>query len=199
MNELDYKPNSHKAKEEQAERKKVEKVVRGTVKTKKNDIRKLADVFISEDVKNVKSYVLMDVLVPTIKKAIVDIVTDGVNMIFFGGRATRKSGSTISRVSYRDYYDSRDDRTESSTSRNAYNYDDIILETRQDAEEVLTSLDEMIATYGKASVADLYDAVGITGDYTDNRYGWTNLSSAEPIRVRDGWKLRLPRAKAFNR
>ena len=58
----DYKPNSHKFKEEQKEstsEKKVEKVISGTAKSKKkNEIQKFADVFISEDVNNVKSYIL---------------------------------------------------------------------------------------------------------------------------------------------
>ena len=50
----DYKPNSHRFKEEQkkaaAEEKKIEKVVKGKVKTKKrSEISKLSDVFISED------------------------------------------------------------------------------------------------------------------------------------------------------
>lgn len=82
MNELDYKPNSHRFREKQQEEKRVKKVVSGTVKIKKKgEMRKLADVFISEDVANVKSYVLMDVLVPAIKKAIVDIVENGINMV----------------------------------------------------------------------------------------------------------------------
>ena len=76
--EYDYKPNSHKSKQEQNELvkdKKVDKVVKGTVKTKKKKGTSIKDVFISEDAKNVKSYVFMDVLVPAVKKAISDIVS----------------------------------------------------------------------------------------------------------------------------
>lgn len=76
MNEP-LKGNSHRSKEEQAslEKKRVEKVVHGKVKTKKkSEMSKFKDVFISEDAANVKSYVFMDVLVPAIKKAIGDIV-----------------------------------------------------------------------------------------------------------------------------
>ena len=49
-------------------------------------------------------------------------------------------------------------------------------------------------TYGLVRVADLYDLVGITGSYTDNKYGWTNIRNVEPIRVRDGYMLKLPKA-----
>lgn len=84
----EYKPNSHKSKEEQKNlvpEKRVEKVISGTVKSKKkSEMQKFADVFISEDVNNVKSYIVMDVLVPAIKKAISDIVTNGIDMILYG-------------------------------------------------------------------------------------------------------------------
>lgn len=197
MNEREYKPNSHRSKEEgeNLNKKRMEKVVSGNVKAKKNEMRRLTDVFISEDVKNVKSYVLLDVLVPTIKKAIVDIVTDGVNMIFFGGTGNRRGSSNASYVSYRSYSDRRDDRRPLDRPRTlGYNYNDIVLETRSEAEEVLTRMDEAIDTYGVVSVADLYDLVGISGNYTDNKYGWTNIKNAEPIRVRDGYLLKLPKA-----
>ena len=52
----EYKPNSHKYKERQMETegKKVEKVVKGGVKAKKkNEARKLADTFLSEDISKI--------------------------------------------------------------------------------------------------------------------------------------------------
>ena len=63
-----------------------------------------------------------------------------------------------------------------------------------EAEDVLSRMDELIDTYGVVSVADLYDLVGISCNYTDNKYGWTNLRNAEPVRVRDGYMLKLPKA-----
>lgn len=199
MNEFEIKPNSHKYKAEQqelAERKKVEKVTTGKVKTKPNEVRKFADIFISEDIQNVKSYIFMDVLVPAIKKAISDIVTDGIFMILYGGTGgNRKKSTNSSYVSYNSYSDRRDERREISTARISSRYDDIILESRAEAEEVLTRLDELIDMYGEASVADLYDLIGVSCNYTDNKYGWKNLSRAEVVRaVGGGYKLKLPRA-----
>lgn len=198
----DYQPNSHKFKEEQQkteEKKQLTKVVSGSVKTKKkSELTKFKDVFISEDASNVKSYIVMDVLIPAVKKAVSDIITNGIDMILYGesGRNRRNSSS---KVSYRSYYDDRrDDRREVPRTRTGYNYDDIILETRGEAEEVLERMEELIETYGIVSVADLYDLVGITGNYTDNKYGWTNIRNAEPVRVRDGYMLKLPKALPIN-
>lgn len=58
-------------------------------------------------------------------------------------------------------------------------------------------MDELIEIYGMVSVADLYDLVGITGNYTDNKYGWTNIRNAEPVHVRDGYMLRLPKVTSL--
>ena len=44
-----------------------------------------------------------------------------------------------------------------------------------------------------ATIGDLYDLVGMTGDFTDNKWGWDNLSRASTTRVRDGYILVLPR------
>ena len=194
-----YTPNSHKFNAEKknlpAERPKKEKVVKGNVKTKKkNEIRKITDVFISEDARNVKNYILMDVLVPALKNAIEDVVTKGIRMLLRGETGSSRFDSGASKVSYSRYYDRRDDdRRNMNRTRTGYTYDDIVLETRGDAEEVLTRMDEIIETYGMVSVSDLYDLVGKTSEFTDNKYGWTNIRSAEVVRVRDGYELKLPR------
>lgn len=199
----EYVSNSYKSKEEAAKKqeKKIERVVSGPVKQKKkSEIRKLTDVFVSEDVTNVKSYILMDVLVPAIKKAVSDIVTNGIDMILYGesGRSQKRS-SGASRVSYRSYYDKeRDRRDYEPRARTGYDFDEYILNNRGEAEEVLSQMDDLIATYGLVSVADYCELIGVRGNYTDNNYGWTNIRSARVVPVRDGYVIKLPRAMPLN-
>lgn len=195
MNE--YKANSHKAKKAEEKRaKKVDKVVTGKVRTKKkSEMSKFKDVFISEDVSNVKSYIFLDVLIPTIKKALSDIIVNSTDMMLYGDTRDRKrSGSG----NYRNYSTSgrRDDRGSSERRRIGYDFDDIILDSRGEAEEVLSRMDDLMDDYGVVSVADLYDLVGMSCNYTDNKYGWTgSLRTAEAVRVRDGgYMLKLPKA-----
>ena len=204
----DYKPNSNRFREEgtgeskpQPEReKRVEQITNGSVKRKKKgEMQKITDVFISEDVGSVKSYILMDVLVPAIKKAISDIVTNGIDMVLYGeaGHTKRVTGAA-SKVSYRNYYDTDNRTNRVSSARSAYDYDDIVLKTRGEAEDVLARMDDLIVAYRLVSVADLYDLVGITCNYTDNKYGWTDLRNVCPVRVRDGYMLKLPKALPLN-
>lgn len=202
----EYKPNSHKSREE-ARRpspsdKNIKNVISGTARTKKkSEVRKFADIFISEDIESVKSYILMDVLVPAIKKAISDIVTNGIDMVLYGdaGRARKNSGA--SKVSYRSYYDRRDDprdRTQCRT-RNGFDYDDILFDTRGDAELVLSSMDDVISQYGVVSVLDFYDLANVqTDNYAADKYGWTDIRSASIIRAREGYLIKLPKALPLN-
>lgn len=206
METQNYPPNSNKYKEEQkklaeqkTEKRVTEKVVTGTVKRKKKGLfDKFMGNIISEDAPSVKSYIFGDVLIPAIKKAISDIVTDGIDIILYGESRKGRGRSTADRVSYRNYYDGGYSRPRISERQalmsGQYSYDDIILPTRGEAEEVLTRMDELMDTYGLVRVADLYDLVGITGEYTDNRYGWTNITRAEIIRNRDGYMIKMPRA-----
>lgn len=194
--------NSHKNRTENkeskpAEGKRVEKVIHGKAKTKKNEIRKLADVFISEDVSNVKNYIFMDVIVPAVKKAIYDLVVGTLDMSLYGGRGGGSRRSTADKISYRDYngMSRRDENTYNSTrTSSGYSYDDIVVDTRGEAETVLMRMDEIMEEYDTVRVADLYDLVGITGNYTDNNYGWTNIKNAQVVRVHDGYKIKMPRA-----
>ena len=196
----EYKPNSHVYKEEQQkaleERKKAEKVVSGPVKLKKKSgMAKLTDNIIAEDAKNVKTYILTDVLLPGIKKAIFDIVTGGIEMLIYGTTGKHKGGSLGSKVSYRNYYDRdrRDERTDDTRSRNKFDLDDMVFTSYGEACAVKEQLEDMIGRYGVVTVSDLYDSIDETAPYTSNRYGWTNLRNAEVTRVRDGYLLKLPK------
>ena len=207
---LDYKPNSNKFKSEQKsaqqDRENLPKVIKGTARTvKKSEMRKFADSFIVEDISNVGEYIVKDVFIPTIKKTIFDIITNGIDMLLYGTTGRSNKNSIAGKVSYRNYYDQRNsDRGYSSSSYNKprtphYSYDEIVLDSRGEAEEVLMRMQELIEQYKMASVADLYDLVGVSGDYTDNKYGWINLRNADVIRVRDGYLLKLPKALPLDR
>lgn len=193
---MDYRGNSHKSKEEKPEKKRAQKVVSGVVRSrKKSGLKKFADVFVQEDVDSVKSFIFTDVLIPALKKLVWDVITGGTDMALFGGSGnTGKKRNNAGRVSYRSYYDDKRDRR-STPVRNGYDFDDIVLDNRGEAEEVLTAMDEIIEVYGVVSVLDFYDLVGVSSTPTDNKYGWTNIRSAKIVRMRDGgYIIKLPKA-----
>lgn len=190
-----YKPNSYKYKEEQkakAEQKKVQKVVSGPVTTrKKTGLKKFIGSFVTEDAPKIKEFILIDVIVPSIKRAI----SDTIDMALYGESRSRKSSTSGSRVSYRDYYNRRDRDERPRASRSAFDYEDPLFNNRGDAEMVLSQMEDIIERYGFAKIADLYDLAGITiTNYCANNYGWTDLHSARVVRESDGYIIELPKA-----
>lgn len=189
----EFKSNSHKSKE-QLEKKVDKPVVSGARAKKKSEIRKFADIFVSEDVANVKSYIFLDVLIPAIKKAISDIVTNGIDMLLYGEAGRSKRNGTASKISYRSYYEKNDRDMRSPLRQNiGADFCDVEVDTRKDAEAILSAMDDIIATYGFVSVADMYDLADMEHSFTDNKYGWTDVRSASIVRTRNGYILKMPK------
>lgn len=163
----------------------------------------LSNLF-ADDISNIKEYILWDVLMPAFKNAISDTITNGIDMLLFGqtrtGRSTKKvnySGiySGSSRVIRFNDRDKEEDRPRRGIS--GYSFQEIVLPTRTEAEDVLWHLRKIEQQYGMVSVADMYDAVGETSDFTDNKWGWSDLDGATIQRVSDGFVIRMPRVEAL--
>lgn len=201
-----YKPNSNRYNElkaqqsiEEANNKKLESVVSGNVSMrKKTTLKKVADIFFQKDINDVKSYLIMDVLIPEIRDALYNLVMNGLDMMLYDGKRTRKSSSNTMRVNYSAKYNNQTSIPETSNSsprtKSGLNFDDVVFDDRMDAEEVLNQMLNIIEQYDSVSVADFCELAGIPGEYTDRKYGWTSLGAAEVKRISGGgYILKLPR------
>lgn len=155
--------------------KEVRKVTSGHIKEKRLG-DKIAESFFSEDTKTVGDYFLWDLLIPGIKDAAYDLVG---RILFGGGRSSSRRDRGRSHVSYQSYYDSDDRRSARSrvdrSDRDArYDFSDIILDSRGDAEAVVLEMERLVKKYDSASVADLCSAVGVNSKHTDLKWGWTD-------------------------
>ena len=177
------------------QRPKLEKRFEGDVKVRKKSAgRKLAETFLSEDVPDVKDYLLFDLLVPTIKDTIVNIFTSGIEMLFYGrtrgGKRRTKSGNTV--IAY-DQFSNNSVRAPRSSARSVYDVMDVVFEDRGKAELVLDQLIEYIDRYQQATVHDFYDTCGVTStSYNDAYYGWKDLRGAMVSRTHGGWVINMP-------
>lgn len=200
MAKVELPSNSISGGAEKKPEKKFEKVTTGKVATKeKNDIQKVASMFIAEDLKTVKDHILKDVAVPKLQDFFADLMIATINMIFRGDDRPRNnySGSYAqpNRVSYNQYSGRNNNQARPAA---AINYQDVIFSSRGDAEEVLSQMIDAISTYNCVSVADFYDLVGMTSNYTDNKYGWYDMRSAYVQAVNGGYIIRLPKPGALN-
>lgn len=170
-------------------------VVKGKVTTqKKSGGRKFFSNFISEDIASVKDYVLSDVILPAIKDTVADTITNSINLFLYGETRGRSSRSGSRGSSYTNYSGISNNRQQKVVrGRRGLDIDDIILESRGEAEDVLDGLMDVLDNYRIVTVADLYDLIGLQADYTSNKYGWTRLSTARVRPVPQGYLLDLPR------
>lgn len=78
---------------------------------------------------------------------------------------------------------------------------DIFFNSKADATEVLDALKAVLNKYGFVMLIDLYDLVGIVGNFEDSKWGWDDLASAVVIPMNDEkinkivWQMALPLMK----
>lgn len=184
--------------------KKVEKIIEGTVVTRKRPLwRRAGDALSGEDTgEGVLYYVLMDVFVPATKSLIYDVFSQGLERYLFGvarprSRADRPAGHINYSTSARRGPAAYNQVTAAARARHDFN--DVILESRGEAEDVLDGLLELVDQFGSASVEDFYDLVGISTSFTDNKWGWNDLHSASVRATRGGYMIILPRTIPLDR
>lgn len=197
----DYPSNSDRGNISVGEKKreKKEKVISGTVKKRDAGIAgKIQKTMNMPDSKTFKNYVVDDVLIPSIRDAIRTVLSSAVDALFGGGERSSKRSST--RASWTTYSKSKTRETKPIPPwEREFEYDEVILDSRADAEKTIDALQDIIDEYGMASVADLYDIVGMDNDnWSLNDYGWTNVRSARVQYTRDGFWIRMPKARPLN-
>lgn len=204
-----YSGNSYQdkaAKEEpQEEREEVKKVVSGKVVQQKKSLgRKISDAFTGDDAQSIMGYVIFDVVIPAGKDMLFDAVKEGFQRALYGdapGRSShtsyssplaRNNNTPYNRASSNDWVPGGSQRTVSSSGRRNHKFEEVILETRGEAELVCEELIELIQKYGSATVADFYSLIGTTGEFTDTQHGWVDVRDiGQPKRLRNGWVMSL--------
>ena len=163
------------------EKKDLKPIAKGRVREKGLG-EKAAEAVFSEDTRTVGNYILWDVFIPSVKNILADVVIGGIEMVLFGstrGSRRRTESRDRGRVSYAGYYDTDRDRdrrrdVDYRDRDRQYSYNDILLDSRGEAEDVVSTMEELIDKYGDASVSDLCSLVGVTPCHTDNKWGWTD-------------------------
>lgn len=192
-------------------RNKVDKIVEGEVLRKKPSLgKRFVGMFFNGSARDARGYITEDVIIPAIRDTIVDVFQQGVERIIYGdvrssGRRGIRSGSN-GIVNYSGISRSttirRDPRDEpagfSRRARANHSFDEIIIPTRAEAEDVIDAMFELISKFEVVTVADLYDLTGITGEYTDNKWGWNDIRGAGAVKVRNGYLLDLPRPEPLS-
>lgn len=198
---LNYQGNSNKKKATESKKpERLEKTISGKVVERKKPLgKRIAETFTGDDTRTVGQHILFEVILPAIKQLISDTVSQGIERLLFG--ESSRHSRTVTRPGYNAYNrvtpaSRRDEpRSLSSRARATHDFNEIVLESRGEAEKVRDDLTACIDQFDVATVSDLYDLVGITGSFQDDKWGWYDLRDARITRVREGYLLDLPKTQ----
>lgn len=197
----DYPPNSEASRQGPPETKNIKRVTSGQPVRRRKSLRKqFSDTFVAGDAKSAMQYVMFDVLIPAAKDMIAEAGSQGIEKLIFGESRRRGSSSPSSGptgyVSYNRYAmahkQTAPQRTMTRQARARHDFDEIVLQSRAEAEEVIDRLFEIVSRYGAVTVADFYELVGLPSTHTDNKWGWSDLRGAGVSKVRTGFLMDLP-------
>lgn len=209
---MDYQSNSDKNKEPKVViEKKLEKVVTGeVVQRPRSNLRKFKEIFFGGDAKSTATYVAADVLFPTLRELLWDMISKGSGRLIFGEGGFRRKPQSQDyhpKVRYDQQYDqnpinvtyrdaSRErvrlpDQPRSHQQSRQYG-DDILVSSREEADIVVEKLIDIADKYDTASRADLYEILGLASTPIDNKWGWSRLNGIEVRQTRNGWLIELP-------
>ena len=187
MAQVDMPKSSIGQKPEQP-KKKFEKVVKGKVIVKEpNDIQKIANEFLAEDLKTVKDRIIVDYLLPMLKNGLCSVVNSAISIALFGDDRSRNGATNYGGRTQRN---TRQGNPSHPPQRSLQNLD---FEFRGDADDTLVQMYDAIRRYGQVSVGDLWDLMGVSNDSTDYNYGWYGLDQAYIKGIAGGYRLVLPR------
>lgn len=201
--------NSFKERESQqqssAQREPVERIVTGKVITRKQPwYSRAARGMVSDDAHTIGDYVLMEIVVPTLKNLLREVVVGSLDRTLFGASNRAALGRTMvmgrpsSAGGIRTKYDHMNangdprDRPMSPRARANHEFEEILLTDREEALSVISRLMDEIARYNVATVADLYNACGKSSGPADRNWGWKDLSEARAEQYRGHWLIKLP-------
>lgn len=158
----------------------------------------------ADSLKGVGNYILHDLLIPGIRDMIQSVVVGGIERALYGESAPRP---------YRPYTGysapARQARPMGWTSRTNYSaqtpttvdasprppsWADLVVPSRQEAEDVLQALLDLSERYGTASVGDLFSLAGMSTTHTDETWTWSpdDVNKGDVQMRRGGYGFNLP-------
>ena len=202
MENYEFEGNSFKSRREQTpkERVKLEAVVSEKPVIGKKKWR-LIDCFYTPSDKSLPEYIVQDLIIPNVNRAIGTVLHGIVTKIFGVGTGSGPIYRPMndwwggSRGESYVEYSARTAQTRQKPQQPTVSTDleSYALRSREDAERVLEGLDAYLETYDNVPVSAFFELIGITSPYTYNDYGWVNLAEAKVVTTENGYAIRFPR------
>lgn len=207
----DFPSNSRKAQGAAPEPKKLERVTSAEAVRRKRGLgRQFKETFIEGSARTALDYMVRDVIIPEAQATIVDALKGGIEKLILGESRSRRhhapsSSSGVGHFNYQGISSGSRPPTSgkptrpgpmlSRRSRSQHDFDELVIGSRREAEEVIERMFDILSRYGSVPVADLYELTGLESTHVDYKWGWTDLRGAKAIGIkggREGYLLDLP-------
>ena len=183
---------------------------------------KLKRSFVKDDARNIRDYIVFDIIIPSLRKSVFDTIVGTAAQIFgisvprsigyFGdGRYNGNERLTPHERQFRDYNSiSSRPRTGIGTlpseRYDRFYVSDYPFTYKEDADEVLMRMMDICDSYGWVSVSKFFEIADPNGTvegknpYTNNNYGWTDITGSVVKYIQDyGYIITLPPARPRRR
>lgn len=165
--------------------------------------RRLRETLIQGDAQSVWTSMIWDTFFPNLRDNIMDAVHNGVDVLFggytTGARGRNRYSSPSSNRSGISKHNpdkalgrSTNDRLPDDARRNQ-DYSVIEIDSRVEAEEVMSQMNLLIDQFDICTVAEFLQMVRISPQHTDYKFGWEELGGAHVVSSRGFYYLDLPR------
>lgn len=197
----EFPPNSDKSKlgETESEPKNVKRVTKTEpIQRKKSLASKFKDTFFGGDGRTAIQYVVYSVLIPAAKDALAEAGSQGIEKLVFGESRRQRNAppsGPLGHVSYHRYSRGPQElprRQISQRGRAQHDFNEIVLTSREEADDVVDRMFDLVSRFGEVTVADLYELVGIRSTHTDHKWGWSDVRGTGTVKVREGYLISLP-------
>jgi hypothetical protein len=218
--EDNFPNNSHTKKEGPAApkpgEKKITPVVQGQVTQRKKPLgRRFSEFFFQGNPRKAAGEVFVDSLLPAGKDMVIDGAMGLLEGILYGeARGNRRPRGGIIQpgimgafTSYRGIQNQQvppwqqqapGPQKAPASMRSRHDFQQMVFASRVEADEVLDQMYSVLAQYEVVTVSDLYEMCNISPHYTDEKWGWMDLSGSNVQRVSNGqYVLNLPKTVAL--
>ncbi|MGL4583182.1 MAG: hypothetical protein ACRCVU_09380 [Flavobacterium sp.] len=180
---------------------------------KKSLLARTAKIFLgTDDFKGVRDMVIKDIILPSARNMADEAITSAVRSVLYGKDIPPRNGGYSSGYSYGNYGaprrnytsnyrpQSQPQQTQQPIVERGYErggdgrvyIPEYMLPNHHEALVVLDAMKHELNDYGKVTCCTYKDLIGIESFFTDNNYGWTNLSHARVVPGRGGYVIQLP-------
>lgn len=178
--------------------------------------KKTRSTIMLDSMVSASTYVVQDVIIPRTIDAVSDSLHGWIDHIFdqfvvgghpsprTRGRNHRTSTAPSKKGTFVKYNEmtvnqpaegpTNGSRRISKMARANHDFSEIVVATRQEANEYIDRLYDRLHQYGSVTVDDFYSLVGVDPEFTDVDWGWTDLRGTAPRRVGfgSGFVIDLP-------